>query len=60
MHLWSFYFDIEQDFSLSTKDVDSRQEIIMREIGYHEDIIIELLNHITYDEIFKVKDEYNL
>ena len=60
MYLWNFYFDIENDYSLSDDEVKERQEIIMNEIGYHEDIIIELLNELTYDEIFKVKHEYSL
>ena len=60
MYLWSFYFDVEQDYNLSDEQVRQRQEVIMKEIGYHEEIIVELLNHITYDEIFKIKDEYGL
>ena len=60
MYLWNFFFDVENDFNLSDDHVKRRQQVIMHEIGYHEEIIIELLNHVTYDEIYKIKDEYDL
>jgi hypothetical protein len=60
MYLWNFFFDVENDFNLSDDQVKIKQRVIMQEIGYHEDIIIELLNHVTYEEIFKIKDEYDL
>ena len=60
MYLWNFFFDVENDFNLSDDQVKRRHQVIMLEIGYHEEIIIELLNHVTYDEIYKIKDEYDL
>lgn len=60
MHLWGFYFDIEDKNKLSPESINFKQDIIMQEIDYYEEIIVKLLKAITYDEIYTVKDEYDL
>lgn len=60
MHLWDFYYDIEHDYTLTDEQVAAGQRIVIDEIGYYEDRIVELLKEITYDEIFKVKNDYDL
>jgi hypothetical protein len=60
LHLWGFYFDMEDKYKLSPESLKYRQDVIMQEIDYYEEIIVKLLKVITYDEIYTVKDEYDL
>ena len=60
MHLWDFYYEVEYNRSLTDEQVQAAQGTIMDEIGYYEDRIVLLLKDITYDEIFKIKNEYGL
>ena len=60
MHLWDFYYDIEYNYALTDEEVCAGQRIIMNEISYYEDKIILLLKDITYDQIYKIKNEYGL
>lgn len=60
MHLWSFYYDIELDHRLTEDEIKLKQNVIMDEIAHYDDILIELMRSISYDEIFRIKREYNL
>jgi hypothetical protein len=60
LHLWGFYFDIEHKYNLTPEGLEKKQGVIMQEIDYYEEIIIELLKVISYDDIYMVKDEYDL